>query len=227
MMPIGPVFAHPWDLSPAEARELQERLLTRVQIEPLDGPTRWVAGVDVGMKGDVGRAAVVVLSLSTLEPVEAAIAEEPLPFPYVPGLLAFREGPPVLAAMEKLERKPDLLIFDAHGMAHPRRMGLATHLGILLDLPSVGCAKSRLCGEHAEPGPERGSWMPLTDDEETIGAVVRTRDEVRPVYVSIGHRVTLRDAIGMVLRCGAGYRLPETTRWAHRVAGGASVTRSH
>lgn len=226
-MPIESVFAHPWDLSPTEAREFQGRLLSHVRIEPLDQPVRWVAGVDVGMKGDVGRAAVVVLSLSTLEPVEAAVAEEPLSFPYVPGLLAFREGPPVLAALEKLERRPDLLIFDAHGMAHPRRMGLATHLGILLDLPSVGCAKSRLCGEHGEPDSERGSWVLLTDDGETIGAVLRTRDDVRPVYVSIGHRVTLQDAIEMVLRCGTGYRLPETTRWAHRVAGGAPVPNGH
>jgi deoxyribonuclease V len=179
-----------------------------------------VAGVDVSVKGKTGRAAVVLLSFPALDPVEAVTAERPISFPYIPGLLAFREGPAVLAAFEKLEGKPDLLIFDAHGLAHPRRMGLATHLGVLVDLPSVGCAKSRLCGEHEEPPPERGGWVPLLDEGETIGAVLRTRDNVRPVYVSVGHRIDLEGAVEIVLCCGAGYRLPETTRWAHRVAGG-------
>jgi deoxyribonuclease V len=141
-------------------------------------------------------------------------------FPYVPGLLAFREGPVVLAALAKLQDQPDVLIFDAHGLAHPRRMGLASHLGVLLDRPTVGCAKSRLVGVHEEPDESRGSWTPLTDADEWIGAVVRTRDHVRPVYVSIGHRVDLKTAISLTLGCTSRYRLPEPIRWAHRVAGG-------
>jgi deoxyribonuclease V len=125
----------------------------------------------------------------------------PVSFPYVPGLLAFREGPIVLAALERLAERPDVLIFDAQGLAHPRRMGLATHLGILLDVPSVGCAKSRLCGKETEPGEEKGSWTPLLDRGEVIGAVVRTRSRVRPVYVSVGHRVDLETAVSLVLSC--------------------------
>jgi deoxyribonuclease V len=141
----------------------------------------------------------------------------------VPGLLAFREGPVILHALRRLKAEPDVLIFDAHGMAHPRRLGLATHLGVLLDLPSVGCAKSCLCGEYEEPGEEKGSWTHLYDDGEIIGAVVRTRDRVKPVFVSVGHRVDLESAVSLVLRCAPRYRLPETTRWAHRVAGGESL----
>ncbi len=219
-MAVTPVFTHPWNVSPAEARALQERLRARVRVEPLTGPVRWVAGVDVSVKGGMGRAAVVLLSFPALEPVEAVTAEELISFPYVPGLLTFREGPIVLAALEKLKGQPDLLIFDAQGLAHPRRMGLATHLGILLDAPSVGCAKSRLCGKHEQPPPERGGWVPLFASEETIGAVLRTRSRVRPVYVSVGHRVDLESGVEMVLRCCTRYRLPEPTRWAHRVAGG-------
>jgi deoxyribonuclease V len=147
----------------------------------------------------------------------------PVSFPYVPGLLAFREGPIVLAALERLAERPDVLIFDAQGLAHPRRMGLATHLGILLDVPSVGCAKSRLCGKETEPGEEKGSWTPLLDRGEVIGAVVRTRSRVRPVYVSVGHRVDLETAVSLVLSCATKYRLPEPTRWAHRVAGGETL----
>lgn len=221
-MGMAPVLTHPWDLSPVQARALQEQLATRVRVQPLREPVRWVAGVDVSVKGTLARAAVVLLSFPALEPEEAVTAERPIAFPYVPGLLAFREGPAVLAALERLNGRPDLLIFDAQGVAHPRRMGLATHLGVLLDRPAVGCAKSRLCGEHDEPRPERGSWVPLSDGGEVIGAVVRTRERVRPVFVSVGHRVTLEDAIGMVLRCCTRYRLPEPTRWAHRVAGGTA-----
>jgi len=219
-MAVVPVLTHPWDVSPAEARALQNRLRARVRLEPLAGPVRWVAGVDVSVKGEMARAAVVLLSFPDLEPVEAATAEQPVPFPYIPGLLAFREGPAVLAALERLKGQPDFLIFDAQGLAHPRRMGLATHLGILLDRPSVGCAKSRLCGDHDEPPPERGGWVPLFDGQEVIGAVLRTRSNVHPVYVSVGHRVDLEGAVEMVLRCCTRYRLPEPTRWAHRVAGG-------
>ena len=225
-MGIAPVFRHPWNLSPSEARALQQELRGRVREEVLSTPVR-VAGVDVSVRGQTARAAVVILSFPDLEPLEAAAAEQPLTFPYVPGLLAFREGPAVLTALEKVRTRPDVLIFDAQGLAHPRRMGLATHLGVLLDLPSVGCAKSRLCGDHEEPPQKRGSWVPLWDGGEVIGAVVRTRVGVRPVYVSVGHRTDLESAVELVLSCCSRYRLPEPTRWAHRVAGGESLPTGH
>ncbi len=222
-MAVQPTFTHPWDVSSAEAREIQRRLRSRVLVEPLDRQPEIVAGVDVSVKGERARAAVVLFSYPNLTPFQAVTAEMPVSFPYVPGLLAFREGPVVLAALERLEDRPDVLIFDAQGLAHPRRMGLATHLGVLLDMPAVGCAKSRLCGTYVEPNEQKGSWTPLIDGDEVIGAVVRTRDGVRPVFVSIGHRVDLRAAVALVLDCATRYRLPEPTRWAHRVAGGGSL----
>jgi deoxyribonuclease V len=225
-MPVRPVFTHPWDVSPAEARAIQDRLRGRVCVQPLDRQPERVAGVDVSVKGDLARAAVVVLSYPDLVPFQAAAAELAVPFPYVPGLLAFREGPVVLAALERLTCKPDVLMFDAQGLAHPRRMGLAAHLGVLLDVPAVGCAKSRLCGTYVEPGKEKGGWAPLMDGDEVIGAVVRTRSRVRPVFVSVGHRVDLAAAVSLVLNCTTRYRLPEPTRWAHRVAGGESLPRT-
>jgi len=217
--------SHPWDLPIDEAKALQARLAEQVIAKTTFDPAavRTVAGVDVGFHGDVARAAVVVLSFPSLEPLGCARAEVPVTFPYVPGLLAFREGPGVLAALQQITPWPDLLIFDAHGLAHPRRLGLAAHLGVILDWPSIGCAKSRLCGAHGEPGDAVGSWAPLTHAGETIGAVVRSRAGVQPVYVSIGHRVDLATAIRFVLRCIRGYRLPETTRYAHQVAGGAEL----
>jgi deoxyribonuclease V len=150
--------------------------------------------------------------------VEYAIATRPATFPYIPGLLSFREGPVILDAMNKLSAAPDLLIFDGQGVAHPRRLGIASHIGLLLDLPSIGCAKSRLCGQHEEPGLERGSHVPLMDKGETIGSVVRTRSGVKPVFVSVGHRLDLRTSVEYVLACCRGYRLPETTRRAHLMA---------
>jgi deoxyribonuclease V len=218
-------ISHPWDLSIEQARALQSQLATRVSAENgFDpGAVRTVAGVDVGFPGGRARAAVVVLSFPALEPLDCARAEMEVPFPYVPGLLTFREGPVVLAALEQLGTWPDLFLFDGQGIAHPLRVGLAAHLGVLLDWPSIGCAKSRLTGTHAEPGNDVGDWAPLVDGAETIGAVLRTRRGVRPVYVSVGHQVDLPTAIEFVLRCTRGYRLPETTRWAHKVAGGAEL----
>jgi deoxyribonuclease V len=211
---------HRWDVSPSEALEIQQGLRGRVSTERTFRQVNTVAGVDVAFKGEVAQAAVVVLSYPELTPVDYSLAELPVEFPYIPGLLAFREAPSVLAALEKLKTEPDLFIFDAQGLAHPRRMGLATHLGVIIDRPSIGCAKSRLCGSHHEPGPERGSYARLYDGDEVIGAVVRTRTNVNPLYVSIGHRVNLPTAIEYVLSCCTKYRLPETTRYAHRVAGG-------
>jgi deoxyribonuclease V len=226
-MAVRPVFTHPWDVSPADAREIQRQLRGRALVAPLDRQPETIAGIDVSVKGGQARAAVVLLSYPENTPFQTATATMPVSFPYVPGLLSFREGPVVLAALERLERRPDVLMFDAQGWAHPRRMGLATHLGILLDVPAVGCAKSRLCGTHGAPDEQKGSWVPLMDGDEVIGAVVRTRDRVQPVFVSVGHRVDLETSVSLVLGCAARYRLPEPTRWAHRVAGGESLPQSH
>jgi len=215
-----PVRNHPWDVTPREAVRLQEQLACEIDCHDIAGPYTTIAGVDVGIKGRTARAAVVVMTWPQLELVERACVERPVSFPYVPGLLSFREIPVVLDALAHLESKPDLLLCDSQGYAHPRRMGLATHLGILLDHPTIGCAKSRLCGTYQEPGPERGDYSLLYDGEEVIGAVLRTRTRVRPVYVSIGHKTSLEGAVDIVLRSGRGYRLPEPTRWAHRAASG-------
>ena len=216
-------ISHPWDLSTEEAIALQKKLAKEVLAETTFDPTQvqTIAGVDVGLKGDLARAAVVVLDAANLEPVDWAVATAQIPFPYVPGLLTFQEGPSVLAALDKLTTWPDLFVFDGHGQAHPRRVGLASHLGVILDEPSIGCAKSRLTGDYEEPAEEVGAWSPLRHEEDVIGAVLRTRSSVRPVFVSTGHRVDLATAIDIILSCTKGYRLPETTRYAHKVAAGA------
>ena len=219
-MPLTLHHAHPWDVTPAEARALQERLRGYVEREDRLGAVRRVAGVDVGFEdgGRTTRAAVVVLSFPDLAPVEQVLARRPTAFPYVPGLLSFREIPAVLEALGRLRTLPDLILCDGQGVAHPRRFGIACHLGVLTDLPTIGVAKSRLIGEHAEPGQTKGVWAPLMDKGEVIGAVLRTRTGVRPVYVSSGHRVSLATAIDYVLACTPRYRLPETTRLADRLA---------
>jgi len=211
---------HPWPRTVAEARAIQESLRGRVITHDRLGPVRTVAGVDVGFEndGEITRAAVVVLDFPGLVLQEQAIAREPTRFPYVPGYLSFREVPAVLAAMDKLQRRPDLLLCDGQGLAHPRRFGIACHLGLLLDIPSIGVAKSRLIGTHGEIPDAKGAWRPLLDTTEVIGAVLRTRVNVKPVFVSIGHRLRLETAIDYVLRCTTRYRLPETTRLAHRLA---------
>ena len=179
-----------------------------------------VAGVDASYR-EIGRAAIAVFSFPDLTLLEEVTATREAPFPYIPGLLAFREGPVALAAYERLTIQPDLLLFDAHGYAHPRRMGLASHLGVYLDRPSIGCAKSRLTGKYEEPGPEMGAWSPLLSRGEEIGRVVRTKARTKPIFVSVGYRVTLPLAVEVVLRCVRGYRLPEPTRIADR------LTRQH
>ena len=211
---------HPLNLAPREARRLQGDLAPQV----VEGPSldlsgvRYVAGADVSTQGDQGYATVVVLSLPELEVGEARGYEAPLEFPYVPGLLAFREIPPVVGALEQVEAEVNALILDAHGLAHPRGMGLASHLGLFLDVPTVGCAKSRLVGEHEEPGQEKGSSTDLFYRKEIVGRVVRTRARVSPVYVSVGNRIDLGSAVELVLACCTRYRLPETTREAHNAA---------
>jgi deoxyribonuclease V len=164
-------------------------------------------------------ASILVFSLPELRLLDAADAEVEATFPYVPGLLSFRELPALVAACANLTVRPEVILCDGQGQAHPRRLGLASHLGLLFDLPSIGCAKSRLCGDHDEPGPCRGDRAVLRDGREVIGTVLRTRDHVRPLYISVGHRVRLRDAVELVLRCGAGYRLPEPTRQADQRVG--------
>jgi len=225
-MPVarGPAAAQHWPTDVAAARAVQEQLSARViRRDALDG-VRYVAGVDVGFEdqGATTRAALAVLRLPGLELCDQAISRSPTRFPYVPGYLSFRELPAVLEALDTLATRPDLLLCDGQGLAHPRRFGLACHLGVITDLPSIGVAKSRLLGSHADPGPRKGQWTALLDKDEVIGAVLRTRSNVSPVYVSIGHRVSLETAIEYVLRCTTRYRLPETTRWAHRLASGPS-----
>ncbi|MFW6150183.1 MAG: deoxyribonuclease V [Chloroflexota bacterium] len=213
---------HEWQLSPAEARKLQSLLAPRVITRSLHGDPSLVAGTDISRPGADGlaRAAVVVLSVPELKVVELRVVEERPTFPYVPGLLSFREAPLVLAACEKLESVPDLMLVDGHGIAHPRRFGLASHLGLFLDLPTIGCAKSVLCGEHGPLGEQLGDYSYLMDGPEVIGAALRTRRGVRPVYVSVGHRVDLPFALDWALSCCSGYRVPEPTRLAHLAAGG-------
>ncbi len=183
---------------------------------------RYVAGIDVGFEAGntITRAAVAVLGFPGLDLHEQVIARRQTSFPYVPGLLSFREAPAVLDALEKLQTRPELLLCDGQGYAHPRRFGIACHLGVLTDLPSIGVAKSRLTGTHADVPDSRGQWVPLLDGGERIGAVLRTRSGVRPLYISIGHRICLETAIDYVMRCLTRYRLPETTRCAHRLASG-------
>ena len=211
-----------WPSDVASARTIQEALRSKVIREDRPGPVNTVAGVDVGFedRGNTTRAAVAVLTFPGLEPVAQAITRSPTRFPYVPGYLSFRELPAVLEALDQLAGLPDLILCDGQGIAHPRRFGLACHLGVLTDIPCIGVAKSRLVGSHDELPPDKGQWVPLLDKGETIGAVLRTRARVSPVYVSIGHRVNLATAIDYTLRCTTRYRLPETTRHAHRLASG-------
>ena len=211
---------HGFDLSPAEARRLQEELASRVVVGPaldLSG-VRHVAGADVSTQGERAYATVVVLEFPGLSLVEVQGFEAPLRFPYVPGLLSFREIPPVVGALEKVETAVDALILDAQGLAHPRRMGLASHLGLFLDVPTVGCAKSRLVGSFEEPGMEKGIATDLMHRGEVVGKVLRTREGVSPVYVSVGNRIDLRSSVELVLACCTKYRLPESTRQAHNAA---------
>jgi deoxyribonuclease V len=215
---------HAWDVAIDEARAIQGMLAPLVVEAPLAKPSRTVAGIDVSFPSpDVARAAIVVLSYPDQRPLEQVTTDRPVSFPYIPGLLSFREMPVVLAAMRKLKFMPDVLICDAQGRAHFRRLGLASHLGLLLEHPTIGCAKSRLVGMHDMPGDEKGSQTRLLDGHEVLGAVVRTRTGVRPVYVSVGHRIDLHTAVSMVLTCAVRYRLPEPTRLAHLVANGARI----
>jgi deoxyribonuclease V len=209
---------HDWPSTLEEAQAIQERLRSQVIAHDDFGEIRTVAGVDTGYEGDLARAAVVVLAYPSLEPLDYAVARRPAPIPYVPGYLSFRETPAVLAALDALHTHPDLLICDGQGIAHPRRFGIASHIGVLSGLPSIGCAKSLLTGHHGPVPDERGAHVPLTHRGEQIGVVLRTREGTKPLYISIGHRVGLPTAIQFVMSCTTKYRLPETTRAADRLA---------
>lgn len=201
---------------------LQRELCARVRRRGRVRPLAIVAGVDVGVKEGIARAAVVLLSFPELALIERASSEHPVDFPYVPGLLGFREVPAILRAFARLSRRPDLLLVDGHGLAHPRRFGVACHLGLELDLPAIGCGKSLLVGTFREPGPRRGAGSPLLDRGETIGRVLRTREGVKPIFVSIGHRIDLRRAVELVLACTPRFRLPEPIRAADSFAARAA-----
>ena len=232
---------HEWNLSFAEARRVQTELAGRVEFVPLQREPELIAGLDCAFSRDGRRvfAAVVVLKVCgpaalgwetitpegggatlprgfELELVETAAATQETRFPYIPGLLSFREAPACLEAVERLKTQPDVFMVDGQGVAHPRRFGLASHLGLFLDKPTIGCAKSRLVGEFDEPGSEKGAWSPLCDGEEVIGAAVRTRSRVKPVFASVGHKCRLEDAIRITLACATRYRIPEPTRLAHQ-----------
>jgi deoxyribonuclease V len=215
---------HPWRVSPAQARHIQARLAPQVIAEGEPEGARLVAGADIALTGGRARAAVILLAYPDLQLVEQHVVEAPVAFPYVPGLLAFREVPVLARAFQRLQRRPDLLLVDGHGYSHPRRFGLACHLGLLLDLPTIGVAKSRLIGEHAGPAPEAGARAGLLDAGERIGIVLRTRDRVSPLYVSVGHRIGLDAAADWTLRLCRGYRLPEPTRLADKLSKGRPLT---
>ncbi|MBM3158011.1 MAG: deoxyribonuclease V [Chloroflexi bacterium] len=211
---------HDWRLTPEQAKKLQQELAGMVCAVNKTGDVRLVAGVDISAPDATGlaQAAVVVLAYPELTLVESKVVKKQVTFPYVPGLLSFREAPLVIAACEELKHDPDLIIVDGQGIAHPRRFGIASHLGLLWDKPTIGCAKSRLCGQHKPPPLEAGSCAELLDSGELIGAVLRTRAGAQPLYVSIGHKVELKAAISWVLKCCRGQRLPEPTRLAHLAA---------
>jgi deoxyribonuclease V len=212
-------------LSVQEAVALQQRLRQQVVCDDRFEAVHCVAGVDVSVErqGDLGHAAVVVLHLLDMQVEEQVVVSAPVRFPYVPGLLGFREVPIVLEALNRLQRLPDVLLCDGQGTAHPRRFGLACHLGLLADIPSIGVAKSRLCGHHAPVADERGAWVPLYDGAEVIGAVLRTRERANPLFVSPGHLIDVAHAVSFVMQCVRGYRLPEPTRWAHKFAAGEAL----
>jgi len=218
------VNLHTWDLTPEEAARVQTELRRRLILTWDNRPVTAIGGVDVSIKTESTRAAIVVLRYPDLTPLEAVIADTPLIFPYIPGLLAFREGPAVLAAWAKLQNKPDLLMFDGQGIAHPRGMGIASHMGLWLERPTIGVAKSRLYGRHTEVGPGHGDRADLLDKKGTIiGTVLRTRERTYPLYISPGYLIDVETATEFVLACSTGYRLPEPTRWAHKVAAGEKL----
>jgi deoxyribonuclease V len=217
---MQPVHSHPWNLSPEEAVALQKKWAALVTTEDqLPDPIKIVAGIDVAYNGDQAFAAVVLIEADTGKVQQVVSANTPVQFPYVPGLLSFREVPAIMLALEKVPVRPDLVLCDGQGIAHPRRFGIACHIGVLYDVPTIGCAKSRLTGYAKEPAPTKGSYSDLIYKREVIGAVLRTRDNVNPLYISPGNRVSLPTAIHWVLKLTTRYRLPEPTRLADQLVG--------
>jgi len=215
---------HPWDLSPEEAARVQTELRARLVLIWDNRPVTTIGGVDVSIKTESTQAAIVVLRYPELTPLEAVVADKLLIFPYIPGLLAFREGPAILAAWAKLQNKPELLMFDGQGIAHPRGIGIASHMGLWLERPTIGVAKSRLYGRHAEVGSGPDDRADLLDKQgNIIGTVLRTRERTNPLYISPGYLIDVETATEFVLACSTGYRLPEPTRWAHKVAAGEKL----
>ena len=214
---------HDWQVTINQAFDIQKRLARQVSRnnEIITTP-RFIAGVDISVDKaqGLGTGAVVVVGYPKLSIVETRIVQDKLEFPYIPGLLSFRESPLILAACQKLEVTPDLIMVDGQGIAHPRRVGIASHLGLLLNTPTIGCAKSLLCGSHETPDEKVASYTEIVDRGEVIGAALRTKEGAQPIFVSIGHKVDLKSAIYWVLQCCRGYRLPEPTRFAHLAAGG-------
>ena len=211
---------HLWPATVEEAEVIQEKLRSTVIREDRIGTVKYVAGVDVGFRENytISLAAVAILDFSTLKVVEKAISSRATTFPYIPGFLSFREVPVILDALEKLTITPDLILCDGQGIAHPKRFGLASHLGVLIDRPTIGVAKSLFIGKHQELAQKKGSWQPLVDREEIVGAVLRSRSNVKPIYISIGHRISLASAIEYTMACTTKYRLPETTRVSDRLS---------
>ncbi len=212
---------HDWDVNPTEAVQIQKDLADQlISDRPLDtDQVHTVAGVDVSVKDEVSRAAVVVMTYPELEPIETVTAAMDTPFPYVPGLLTFREGPVLVEAFKKLKQSPDVFIFDGMGQIHPRRMGIAAHMGLWLQRPTIGVGKTHLIGDYGQPGELKGSFSWIYDKQEIIGAYLRTRSNVKPVYVSVGHLMKLNNAINFVLTCSPKYKLPRPIRLAHAAAG--------
>lgn len=210
---------HDWNVTPTEAVALQHQLRHQIRIEPLTNPPITIAGCDISFNKfeETVYAGIVVLDLSTLETLEEVGVVSTAPFPYIPGLLSFREIPALLEAWQQLHTEPDVVMFDGHGTAHPRRIGIASHAGLFLDRPAFGCGKSVLVGKYDAPAPERGSWQPMRHYGDVIGAALRTKTRVNPVFVSPGHRIDLPTAIALTLQCDGGYRLPEPTRRAHNL----------
>lgn len=210
---------HEWNLSPTEAVALQQQLRSQIRIGPLTKTPLTIAGCDISFNKfeETVYAGVVVLNLETLETIEEAGVISTATFPYIPGLLSFREIPSLLEAWAKLKTEPDVVMFDGHGIAHPRRIGIASHGGLFLNRPTFGCGKSVLVGKYDEPAPERGSWSPMIHNEDVVGAALRTKNKVNPVYVSPGHLIDLETAIALTLQCDGGYRIPEPTRRAHNL----------
>ena len=217
---------HSWSLDPAAAIKIQAELRNRLILAWDERAVSTIAGVDVDLEAERARAAIVVLRYPDLTPLDSVTADVELAFPYIPGLLAFREGPAILTAWDKLQTKPDVIMFDGQGIAHPRGIGIASHMGLWLECPTIGVAKSRLYGRHQPVGPRRGERVDLYDEHEStriIGAVLRSRENTNPLYISPGHLIDLPHTIDFVLKCCTQYRLPEPTRWAHKVGAGEKL----